>query len=421
MPNAEILATGDEIRSGAVRDENTPWLAGQLELAGLAVTRHTCVGDDSEAISRVLDEIARRCDTAVITGGLGPTADDVTAEAAARAAGTQLELDETALANVQRALAGFGRSGAGRNRKQALLPRGAVCLENEIGTAPGFRMRLHGCLLFFLPGVPGEMKRMFEDRVLAALRDELGPGLASVCVKTVSTFGLYESEVAQRLDDLEEIFPGLRLGLRFVFPEIRVTLSARSETPEEAQALLARATRCARDRLGDCAFSEDGLSMPAVVGEMLRERGATLALAESCTGGLIAHMITGVSGSSDYFLLSAVTYANRLKTAMLGVSPETVRSFGAVSEETAREMAGGVRSAAGADYALSTSGIAGPSGGTESKPVGTVCLGLASPDGVRARRLCFPFTSRRANKRIFAVSALDMLRRELMQPLTREP
>jgi nicotinamide-nucleotide amidase len=410
---AEILATGDEVRSGALVDTNSAYIAARLEEAGVPVSRHQCVGDDLRQLVAVLQEIAGRADMAVVTGGLGPTTDDLTAEACARAAGVALKIHAAALASMEALFEKLGRKVTGSNRKQAFLPEGADCLVNPVGTAPGFAMRIGGCRFFFLPGVPREMKRMLQDRVLPEI-GEMDGGRRGYClVKTLSSFGLTESVTGERLAALETAFPGLKLGLRAKFPEIQVKLYAQGWDKDALDRLLLSGTRWVRERIGDHVFSDEEEPMAAVVGRLLSQRGATLAIAESCTGGLVSNWLTDIPGSSDYFLFSGVTYANASKVAVLGVDPQTLSAHGAVSEAVAAEMAAGARRVAGAAYGLATTGIAGPSGGTEEKPVGTVCIGLATEKGARADRFQFPYGGRRMKKMLFAMKALDLLRREL--------
>lgn len=410
---AEIIATGEEIRTGALTDSNSAYIAAQLEEWGIEVVRHSCVGDDVDALVEVFRETGRRADIAVVTGGLGPTPDDLTAEAAARASASELVLDDTALAGVKAFFDNRRRLFTESNRKQALLPRGAKVLENPIGSAPGFVQVIERCRFFFLPGVPAEMRAMLSGGVLAEIVALSGGTAGSRCVVQVSTFGLTESATAEALDGFAATFPELKLGLQVRFPEIHLRLYGRGDDPERVQRELDKAVVWIRQKLGHNVLSIDGRAMEAVVGELLRNQGATVAVAESCTGGLVSHMLTNVSGSSDYFLLGGVTYANAAKVTLLGVSGETLASRGAVHEETAREMAQGIQRLCGAAYGISTTGIAGPTGGTQDKPVGTVCIGLAGPQGAFGRRYHFPFEERWMNKRIFAVTALNVLRQAL--------
>jgi nicotinamide-nucleotide amidase len=412
---AEILATGEEIRSGALVDSNSAHIAQKLEEAGIQVVRHHCVGDDLNLLALVLKEIASRSDIAVVTGGLGPTVDDLTAEAAAKAAGVVLSLDRVALKSMENFFTVRKRTMSISAKKQAKLPKGAACLCNPVGTAPGFILKIERCLFFFLPGVPHEMQRMLSDGVLPRILDDQGSNRNFCLVKTVSVFGLTESATNELLAGFEKTFPDIRLGLRAKFPEIQVKLYTGGKKDERSlKTRLATATGWVVEKIGNKVFSENGDSMERIVGTLLSRKKATLAVAESCTGGLIAHMLTNVPGSSDYFLFSGVTYSNQAKEAVLEVLPATLKKFGAVHEETAKEMAEGARRLCSATYGLSTSGIAGPDGGTSAKPVGTVCIGLASDHSQFAQRFTFTNYGRLMNKQIFAMTGLDLLRRELL-------
>ncbi|MCK5203000.1 MAG: nicotinamide-nucleotide amidohydrolase family protein, partial [Desulfobacterales bacterium] len=283
-----------------------------------------------------------------------------------------------------------------------------------IGTASGFRLQIGKCLFFFLPGVPGEMRRILSDIVLPQLIELIGDQRRFYRVRTLSTFGLTESQTFERLAGLEEAFPQMSLGLRVRFPEIQVKLYANGTSDQQLNDDLEATVRWVIEKMGHKVFSQQGDPIEKAVGHLLRAKRATLALAESCTGGLIANMLTNVSGSSDYFVFSGITYSNQAKINILKVPKETIDTHGAVHEETAVEMARGARNVAGATYGLATSGIAGPTGGTAEKPVGTVCIGLATPHGTAGHRFHFWFGRRAMNKQMFAVAALEVLRRELL-------
>jgi nicotinamide-nucleotide amidase len=411
---AEILATGDEIRSGTLVDSNSAYIAQQLEESGIEVFRHSCVGDDLEHIATILKEIGHRADLAVVTGGLGPTADDLTAAAAAAAAGVKLVPDAVALESIKKFFEARKRILNESNQRQALLPFGAQCLCNPVGTAPGFRLKIEKCVVFFLPGVPSEMQRMLSESVIPDVIRMQGESRCFRTTKTISTFGLTESATAERLSGFESLFPQIKLGFRARFPVIEVKLYVNSRNELGMKEGLTEARQWIYERLGSRVFSEAGDPMEKVVGALLRRLNRTVAVAESCTGGLIADLLTNVPGSSDYFLFSAVTYSNQTKMKILDVSASTLHEVGAVDVATAKEMAQGVRQVGGATYGLSTSGIAGPGGGTTAKPVGTLCIGLATPHSVVGRRFNFTFDNRRMNKQIFAITALDLLRRELL-------
>jgi nicotinamide-nucleotide amidase len=339
--------------------------------------------------------------------------DDRTAEAAARAAGVKMTLDPKALADIEHFFQKRGRPFSPTNRKQAMIPQGAACLYNPIGTAPGIRFTISRCTFFFLPGVPTEMKMMFTEQVLPQIMALQGPRRQYCLVRTLSTFGLPESLVGEKIAAVSEQFPEITLGLRAKFPEIQVKLYLRTEDESVGHAILAAADQWVSDRLGLHVFSHQGRTLAEEVGRMLVVRNATMALAESCTGGLVAHWITNTAGSSDYFLFSAVTYHNDAKINVLGVTEKTLKEKGAVDEATACEMAQGARRVGRADIGLAITGIAGPGGGTESKPVGTVCIALATADQTISRRFYYTFGQRLMNKRMFAMAALDMLRRFL--------
>ncbi len=412
--NIEILITGDEIRTGAAVDTNSAYIAQVLLENGLGVMRHNCVGDNTDHLVAVLHEIGGRADAALVTGGLGPTSDDVTALAAAKSAGVDLAMNWPALEKIERYFKSRDRTMPESNKKQAMLPVGAEPIDNPTGTAPGFILKIDRCVFFFLPGVPAEMSRMLSEAVLPRLEKMQGANREFNLTKTISTFGLPESKVAEKVAGIEEMFPEITLGFRAKFPEIQIKLYGRGKRKETVGQCVAAATEAVLDRIGEVVFSTDGNSMEAAVGRLLREKRATVAVAESCTGGLISHMLTNVPGSSNYFLFSGVTYSNPAKRNVLGVSSTIIERFGAVHEETAREMAAGVRRIAGSDFGLATSGIAGPDGGTPEKPVGLVCIGLADGKSVKGFRFVYPFYDRSRNKLMFAFKALDLLRRELL-------
>lgn len=410
---AEVLATGDEIRTGALVDSNSAYIAEHLEQCGIEVARHHAVGDDLSVLVTILTEIGNRADVAIVTGGLGPTQDDLSAEAAARAADVEMVLDQRALSDIEAFFTKRGRAMSASNRKQAYFPRGARCLYNSMGTAPGFQLKIGGCTFFFLPGVPAEMHTMFTEQVLEHLRTMLGQTHQFRGSRVVSTFGLPESTVGEMVNSITTVFPDIKLGLRAKFPEIQVKLYLNGSDEQKVQQRLAEAVQWTENQLTPNVFSTQGRTLAAEVGELLKQRSATLAIAESCTGGLVANWITNTAGSSDYFLFSAVTYSNQSKAKVLGVLEETLQDRGAVDEETARQMANGARKIAGATFGLATTGIAGPGGGSEEKPVGTICLGLATPEQTLSRRFTINFGRRLSNKQLFAMLALDFLRRHL--------
>ena len=417
---AEILSTGDEVLLGDITDTNSSWLCRQLAQLGIRTGQITAVGDETDRICRTLKAIAHRADLCIVTGGLGPTSDDVTAQAVACAAGSELEMHSGALASMEGFFKKRGWHLTDQNKKQAMLPVDAEVLENCHGTAPGFELQIENCLFYCLPGVPGEMKEMYRRKVQPKLISRTGKH-APLEIRRLTVFGLPESEVGRRLAGFSSAFPQLRLGFRAIFPLIEVKLvcpdSAGNRGESEGDEMMAQgledAVAWAAERLDRRVVSFGGLTLEQEVGELLSAAGQTLSVAESCTGGLISHKITDVAGASDYFYFTGVTYANSAKTGVLGVSQETLEAHGAVHEKTAEEMAAGAKAKGGTDWGLSTTGIAGPSGGSAEKPVGTVCIGVAGPDKTMARRFVLDTGDRGKNKQLFAAAALEMLRREL--------
>jgi nicotinamide-nucleotide amidase len=373
-----VLSIGTELTRGELVNSNGSWLAAELTALGFEVTEHAIVDDDPGRIVDAVRRISPRVRVLVSTGGLGPTTDDVTTAAVASALGVRLVRDDNSLEAIRRRIEKAGRTMSPSNAKQADFPDGADILPNPIGTAPGFGVRVGECVAYFLPGVPREMKRMFEEQVATRIR-ALAPN--NLYQLRLRTFGLPESVVGEKLQGVEPAFTGTTIGYRAHFPEIEVKVLARAASHSAARDLCERATAEVRARLGAYVYGDSDDTFAGVVGRALRTRGWTLAIAESCTGGLVGHMLTREPGASDFLLLDAVTYANSSKSRILGVDEDTIRWHGAVSSEVAAAMAQGARRVSGADLALSLTGVAGPSGGTETKPVGTVYIALARPDG----------------------------------------
>lgn len=410
---AEILSTGDEVLNGVTVDSNAAHIAGVLTEAGVTVLRHVTVGDKLSMLVETFREAGDRADIVVVTGGLGPTSDDLTSEAAAAASGLPLKMDPASLARIEAYFRQRCLHMKDSNRKQALFPEGAEALENPVGTAPGFSMSIGRARFFFLPGVPHEMKKMMNEQVLPRVKTLQGAEAVPDLTRIISIFGLPESDAGQRLGAFDKHFADLRLGFQVKYPVILLKVYPGEGATETVRTRIDAAVEWVCWQIGEFVVSRSGKSLGETVGDLLRSDNATLAVAESCTGGLVAHWLTNVAGSSDYFLFSGVTYANEAKTNILKVPEEIIEAHGAVHEETVKAMASGARDASGATYGLATSGIAGPSGGTEEKPVGTVCIGLAGPDGEYAKRCLFTFGRRLMNKQMFAAAALDLLRRHL--------
>jgi nicotinamide-nucleotide amidase len=414
MPTVEVLSQGDEVVTGQVADTNAAWLSEQLTHLGFEVVRHTTVGDKLDDIVGAMLSAAERADFAIGTGGLGPTDDDLTAQAVAAAFERPLALDEIAMAAIEAMYARFNRVMPEVNRKQALLPTGAVRLDNEWGTAPGFAVANPQCLLAFLPGVPREMRAMFPARVLPLLHErfELSPRR----LVTLRTTGIGESNLQERIGTPTD--DRYIVSYRTKLPENHLKLRIRADVPDDEVRAI---THDIAGRIGSPLFSIEGLGAPGgdlatVVGRHLLQHDQTLAVAESCTGGRIAAMCTSVPGSSGWFLEGAVTYTNAAKVRMLGVDASAIEANGAVSEVVARQMAAGARERSGATFGLSTTGIAGPGGGTDTKPVGTVHIALAHPGGTTHRRLSYGFGRARVQQ-LSAAAAVDLLRRHLSPSL----
>jgi nicotinamide-nucleotide amidase len=411
---ATILSTGDEIVRGRTLDRNAPEIAVALAREGVTVIGMTTVGDHLDDLVAAVRRACHASDVVVMSGGLGPTEDDCTRAAAARAAGVQLHRDAALEAWLRARWAERGIEMPESNLRQAELPEGAEAVPNAYGTAPGFRVVIDGCQLFAIPGPPREMRGVLADEVLPRIRTLAGNRDHVVRTRTLETFGARESDVGERIADLMERDAWPRVGTTAARGTIRVVLHA--EGPEaEVEALLSAHESELRGRLGNLVFGVDGATLPEVVGAGLLATGTTVSFAESCTGGLVAGALTEIPGISAVFPGSVVTYSNAEKIARLGVPADLFESVGAVSEEVARAMAEGVRARHRTDLGVGITGIAGPDGGTAEKPVGTVHLALASADGTTHRRVVLP--GDRALVRELAVKcALDLVRRRLGDP-----
>ena len=411
---AAFLAIGDEIVGGLTTDTNSGFIAGELRAVGVEPAGGFSITDD-DGIARALERAMEDADLVVCTGGLGPTADDLTTAAVARVAGRELVLDEASLAHIEERFRARGFDMPPNNRKQALFPAGATIIPNPNGTAPGFvvpiqrggRERWVACF----PGVPRETRAMVRDWLVPWVQARRPD--RRFASRTYSTFGLTESR-------LDELLAGVvspseaRLAFRAAFPRIQARLTVSGAPGDDLEGRLDALEARVRERLGHHLFAVGDEGMEETVGRLLRERGVTLAVAESCTGGRIGDWVTNVAGSSAYFLLGVATYSNQAKQQVIGVRAETLAAHGAVSTQTAEEMAEGVRRLAGADVGVSTTGIAGPGGGTAEKPVGTVCVGLAWEGGTWSRRYDLGDRGREWIKGTTAQVALDRVRRWLL-------
>jgi competence/damage-inducible protein CinA-like protein len=414
IERAVILSTGDELTSGLTVDTNSNWLADRLFEMGIDLAAVITVGDDAERIRWAFTSGLERADLVVSTGGLGPTADDLTSEVLAATLGRPLVFDEASAEHIRALFRSIGRTMPENNLRQANFPQGAVILENPLGTAPGYRVevdwkgrRRH---VVVMPGVPREMKPMTEGQVLPWLRslDESGRVFLN---HSFQTFGASESALDEMMQGAIGADEG-RVSFRAAFPQISVRVTVHGE-PADAQAKLALLCERVRGRIGDFVFGEGADTMEGVVNRLLRERGWRLATAESCTGGLVSERLTTVPGSSQVFAAGLVAYTEEAKRSTLGVRAETLERHGAVSAEVAREMAAGARGVTGAEVAVSVTGVAGPDGGSEENPVGTVYVGFAA-DGLLVSRRYKLWGTRDWIRLLASQIALDWVRRHAL-------
>ncbi len=408
---AAFLAVGSELLGSERLDTNSLRLAEVLARHGAAFGRKAVVGDEEGAIAAEVGRLMAEFPLVVVTGGLGPTADDVTREAVARALGRELVLHDEIARGIEARFRELGLEMPEVNRRQAQVVAGAEVIPNRVGTAPGLRVTEGGSTLFVLPGVPAELEGMVESHLEPWLRERSGGVQRETAVLKVAC--LPESAVEERIAPAYGEFGREWITVLAKPGEIRIELTAEGAEAERRRRLAAMADRVA-ELVGRAVFTrraEDTLE--SVVGELLRRAGATLATAESCTGGLVAERVTRVPGSSEYFLGGAVTYSDDLKVQLLGVPRDLVAEHGAVSEAVARAMADGVRQALGSDYGIAITGVAGPGGGSEAKPVGTVHVAVAGPEDLLHRRVRFPGDRRRVRWQSSQL-ALELLRRLLL-------
>lgn len=410
MPRAEIIAVGSELLGTQRVDTNSLWLTGRLDELGFEVTAKSIIGDEKERLVRAFQQAWQGADLVVSTGGLGPTEDDLTREAAAAALGLELQFQPPVWEELQAKFARMGRSIPENNRRQAMLLSGGEWLPNPQGTAPGQFYRSEGKLLAMLPGPPRELKPMVENFLLARLAP-FGGG-QKVRRRLLKVIGLGESALDERIAHLYRERRDVSVTTLFTPLDLEVHLSARGSEEGALDAVLGELQHSMQQALGEHVYACREVSLAEVVGELLRARNQTLACAESLTGGLLARRITDVAGASAYFVGSFVTYTEAAKQNWLGVAPELLREHSAVSSACAEAMARGARERSGADYALSLTGYAGPTGGTEAEPAGTVYCGLAEPGNIKVTRWRFPGDREMVRSRA-AQSALDLLRRAL--------
>lgn len=428
--NAELVFVGTELLLGEILNTNAQFLSRELARLGVDVYHQVVVGDNAARLRAVFEQAIRRADVVIACGGLGPTDDDLTREVAAEVAGRPLALDPRLVDELEAWFAARGRKMTENNRRQCMVPRGATVLPNDRGTAPGLIIPVEGNkAIILLPGPPGEMRPMFAAHVVPYLTGRSGSRPLRLITRTLRFVGIGESALADGLKDLLQSQTDPTLAPYAKTGEVHLRLATRAAEEAEGYARIAPVEAEIRARFGRFLYGVDEETLPHVVGRLLAERGMTLSTAESCTGGLVARYITDVPGSSRYFGMGFVTYANEAKMRFLGVPAHLLDAHGAVSEPVARAMAEGALQQAGADVAVAISGIAGPDGGTPAKPVGTVCFALAGRgrDGGAAGGTALPagvwsetvrlHGDREGIRERAAVHALAMVRRYLLGDL----
>ncbi len=410
MLNAEIIAIGSEMLTPFRVDTNSLWLTEQLNAIGVEVRLKTIVGDDEGRLEEAIGDALRRSEIVISTGGLGPTEDDVTRQVFARVLKRRLVLHHPTLEKIRARFAKRGIPMPAINERQAMMLEGSMLLKNDHGTAPGMLIEDGGRTAILLPGPPREMKPMYSTLVEPVLRRTVGEMF--ILRLKLSIFGLSESRVDELAAPIYTRYTNPTTTILVKNGEIELHLTAQAKSESEAKSLLDQLGGKLEEALGDVVYSRKNESLEKVVGDNLRRRGYTVATAESCTGGLLAGRLTEVPGSSHYFNEGVITYSNEAKMARLGVPRELIEAHGAVSEEVAVAMARGIRERTKATFGVGITGIAGPGGGTEAKPVGLVWIGLADDEGAQAIRMVFP--GDRHFIRVLAVNtALDMLRRRI--------
>jgi nicotinamide-nucleotide amidase len=410
--NATIITIGDELLIGQTVDTNSAWMAGELNNIGVWVKRKVSVGDVWDDIWNALDEESQKAEIIVITGGLGPTSDDITKPLLCKYFGGKLVIDEKVLAHVKYLFEKvFRRPGPmlERNLKQAEVPDNCIVLMNERGTAPGMMFNKDNKLFFSLPGVPHEMKGLMKKDVLPRIQQHFK--LPFILHQTLLTFGTGESMIAEKIKDWEGKLPQhLKLAYLPHYGSVRLRLTGTGDDQQKLVQELAREFSNLKELVKEWLVIDEDRTIPQVIGKTLQEKNQTLGTAESCTGGYIAHLMTTDPGASKFFKGTVVAYDNNVKQEILGVSAETLETVGAVSEETVREMVKGVLRNLKTDYALATSGIMGPDGGTEEKPVGTVWIAVGSKNGIETKQLHLRF-DRLRNIEQTSYTALNILRK----------
>ncbi len=411
MLTAEIIAIGSELLTPFHSDTNSLWLTEKLNNIGIELKLKTIVGDDDARLEETLRDALRRTSIVITTGGLGPTEDDITRKIAARALGRRLVLNEKVLDELRAKFMRWGRKMPEINTRQAMVIEGAEVLDNPHGSAPGLYLEHEGRVLVLLPGPPREMRPMYEAHIAPKLTAKAGD--LRVVRRVLRVSGLGESAVDERIAPVYTQYQNPQTTILFNRSEIEIHLTAQGKTEQEAELLLDGLAGQIEERLGDAVFAFRGELMEEIVGLRLAVNGFTLAVAESCTGGLVSRRLTEVPGASTYFKEGVVSYSNEAKVRLLGVPSDLIGEYGAVSAQVAEAMAEGVRERAETDFGLAVTGIAGPGGGTEDKPVGLVYIALADDAHTEHRKLLMPGDRELIRWRA-SQAALDLLRRRLI-------
>jgi nicotinamide-nucleotide amidase len=409
---AEIISIGDELLIGQTVNTNAAWLGAELSRLGFEVYRSTSIADRREEILKALEEASGRSKVILITGGLGPTSDDITKPVLCEFFDTKLVLNNEVLKMIAEMLQRRNFVMNENNRKQAEVPEKCRVLTNATGTAPGMWFEKKGSIFISMPGVPLEMKYIMTEHVLPELRTRFRE--QSIVHKNIMTYGLPEAKLAELLTEFEAgLPPFVKLAYLPSLGIIKLRLTAKGEERNLIESEIKKQTAKLYSSISHLIYGEDEESMEMAVGRLLKQKSATVSTAESCTGGNIAHMLTSVPGSSEYYRGSVIAYDNRIKVSQLKVEEETLLKYGAVSRETAVEMASGVRTLIGTDYSVAATGIAGPSGGSEGKPLGTVWISVASPKEIAAEKYVFG-SDRMLNIKRASIAALNLLRKQII-------
>lgn len=408
----EIITIGDELLIGQVVNTNASWIAQQMNGIGIGIIRVTVVADEQDRITEALDEAARRADLIILTGGLGPTRDDITKQTLCAYFNTELTFDEGIFEHITSLFSGRGLTWNELNRQQAFVPKNCTVLQNNYGTAPGMWFQQGDKVFVSLPGVPYEMKALITETVIPKIVTFF-PERGAIVHRTVLTQGIPESVLAERITTWENGLPAnIKLAYLPKAGMVRLRLSARGNAADQLNKQIDEELMGLEKVLPGELFGSGEENLEAVVGILLMKEQKTLSTAESCTGGYIAHLITSIPGCSDYYKGSVVAYSNSVKETMLGVLPVLLEEHGAVSEAVVKAMAEGVKKRMGTDYAIATSGVAGPGGGTDEKPVGTTWIAVSTPGKTIAKKFMFG-KHRERNIQRTALTALNMLRKEL--------